>query len=200
MSNPHPTPGHAQPKAPAVPRLSLSGPGRGQRIHHEGIIRHYYNDSVNNCTYGVGTLAHRGPCTVPELHTHVSDGQRARSMMAGIHRAEIAVRHAVTHQNLNQRQFDSLVSYTYNRGAGGAHPVLRLVNAGHFGAAAQNMGRAIRATVMGPNRKPLLDKNGHHVTRVLPGLITRRAAESAPFRVHAAPAHNTHNQGGGVRG
>lgn len=27
----------------------------------------YYNDVANNCTYGVGTLAHTAPCTPEEL-------------------------------------------------------------------------------------------------------------------------------------
>jgi GH24 family phage-related lysozyme (muramidase) len=77
-----------------------------------------------------------------------------------------------------------LVSFTYNVGAGGAHNVLHLVNAGQLSHAAHTMTRYTHATVYGANGQPQRDGSGHIVTRVLPGLIRRRAEESAPFRIH----------------
>lgn len=67
---------------------------------------------------------------------------------------------------LTQGQFDALVSFTYNVGEGNfAHStLLRLVNAGDFTAAAEQFGRWVRAG-----------------GKVLPGLVTRRAAERAIF-------------------
>lgn len=67
---------------------------------------------------------------------------------------------------LSQRQFDALVSFVFNVGAGqfGSSTLLRLLNQGdHAGAAAQ-FERWTRAA-----------------GRVLPGLVKRRAAERAMF-------------------
>jgi lysozyme len=164
--------------------FSLSHQGRSELVRREGLIRHYYNDSVHNCTYGVGTLAHLGPCTPEDLRSPVSDQLLATSLQRGINMSESAVRRNVTRQPLTQQQFDALVSFTYNVGPGGARNVLRQVNAGRFPSAVQTMMQYIHATVYGPNRQPEQDTNGRVVTRVLPGLVTRRHEESAPFRNH----------------
>ena len=180
----------------AAPRMTLSSAGRNQLIHHEGTVRHYYNDAARNCTYGVGTLAHLGRCTPQEMHKKVSNAHIVKSMAAGIHRAEVAVRHQVNHQHLNQHQFDALVSFTYNMGPKGAHHVLSMVNHGQLAAAGHQMNRYIHATVRGKDGHPMHDKQGHIVSRVLPGLVTRRANESRPFlgQVHHAvhPAGKHH--------
>lgn len=34
---------------------------------HEGAILRYHDDSADNFTFGMGTLAHVGPCTSEEL-------------------------------------------------------------------------------------------------------------------------------------
>src|ERR1700737_2015330 len=94
------------PHSPANQNLSLSNHGRNELVRREGLIRHYYNDSANNCTYGVGTLAHLGPCTPQELHTPVSNEQLVTSLQHGINIAESAVRRNVTRQHLSQQQFD----------------------------------------------------------------------------------------------
>ena len=166
--------------------LSTSAQGRTQLIQHEGVIRHYYNDSVHNCTFGVGTLAHLGVCSATERHTPVPDDLMATSLQQGITTAENIVKRTVTRTNLTQQQFDALVSFTYNLGPGGAHRVLRLVNSGHFAEAAQTMMQYTHATVRGANGRPKRDKTGHKITQVLRGLVTRRAAESAPFARPAA--------------
>ncbi|WP_343050171.1 hypothetical protein [Burkholderia guangdongensis] len=52
-------------------RLSEAG-WTALRIREHAIMA-YYNDQANNCTYGVGTLAHYGPCT---LHPRDANGRR----------------------------------------------------------------------------------------------------------------------------
>jgi len=110
-------------------------------------------------------------------------------MQESVEIAENAVRRNITRHQLTQAQFDALVSFTYNVGAGGARNVLRQVNAGNFqaaAAAAASMQQYIHATVYGPDGQPQRDENGHIVTRALPGLVNRRRHESAPF-TRAAP-------------
>jgi lysozyme len=167
---------------PANQRLSLSAKGLADLMRREGVIRHYYNDAVNNCTYGVGSLAHLGPCSPQELHASLSNNQIVVSMQAGIDVAEDAIRRNVTHYRLTQQQFDALVSFIYNVGTGAARNVLRLVDKGQLLQAANTMMLYVHATVYGADGKPLRDKSGKIVTRILPALVARRKAESAPFR------------------
>ncbi|CAK1255033.1 glycoside hydrolase family protein [Fructobacillus cardui] len=75
------------------------------------------------------------------------------------------VNNAVTVQ-INQNQFDALVSFTYNLGVGTLYSsdLLTYVNEGNFGAAAQQFLLYVHS-------------NG----RVLPGLVNRRTQERALF-------------------
>ena len=68
---------------------------------------------------------------------------------------------------VNQNQFDSLVSFAYNAGAGAlaSSTLLRLVNAGDFGGAADQFPRWVHGGGGG----------------TLPGLVRRRAAERSLF-------------------
>jgi len=67
---------------------------------------------------------------------------------------------------LNQGQFDALVSFTYNVGEGNftESTLLRKLNAGDTAGAAEQFSRWVHAD-----------------GKVLPGLVTRRAAERALF-------------------
>jgi lysozyme len=162
--------------------LKLSDQGKNDLMRHEGVIHHYYNDSVHNCTYGAGTLVHLGPCAEAEMHTTVTPTMIVKGMQGGVDSAQTAVYRSVTHYQLTQDQFDALVSFTYNVGGGGARSVFQLVDQGKLAAAADKMMEFVNATVYGPDRKPLRDQNGKIITRVLPGLVRRRREESAPFR------------------
>jgi GH24 family phage-related lysozyme (muramidase) len=86
-----------------------------------------------------------------------------------IRSAERAVQRQVSHRPLTQAQFDALVSYTHNLGAGGAMLVLHRIDCGDLHGAADAMLRNISAPVEG---------------RLMPhaGLAARRNEESAPFR------------------
>lgn len=68
---------------------------------------------------------------------------------------------------VNQNQFDALVSFAYNAGAGAlaSSTLLRLVNAGDFGGAADQFPRWVHGGGGG----------------TLPGLVRRRAAERSLF-------------------
>lgn len=74
--------------------------------------------------------------------------------------------------DLNQNQFDALVSFTYNCGEGnlGKSTLLRKLNAGDYAGAAAQFA--------------VWNKGGG---RVLAGLVRRRAAEAALFRAADAP-------------
>jgi GH24 family phage-related lysozyme (muramidase) len=144
----------------------------------EGAIMHYYNDIANNCTYGIGTLAHAGPCTPREMATPVTVAAVNMQLAAKIGVAESAVRRAVTRSNLTQAQFDALVSYTYNVGAHGALPVLQAANDGDD---AQVVRRMEQAVYVHPR-----DAQGRRLpAHLVPGLVNRRRDEAAPFRLRS---------------
>ncbi len=158
----------------------MSAAGLRDLARHEGVVRRYYNDP-HNCTYGIGTLVHPGRCSTVELRTPVTDTQIATSLHRKVDEAVRTVRRRVSGQSLTQSQFDALVSLTYNLGAGGASHVLHEVNRGHFARAASLIGRNIHVTVRDEHGNARRDVHGHKITEILPGLITRRRDESAPF-------------------
>nr|WP_306395573.1 glycoside hydrolase family protein [Massilia sp. REN29] len=90
---------------------------------------------------------------------------------------KIAKTEAIIHRNitvaLHQAQFDELCSLAYNAGANGSSQTFRLVNRGDFNGAANNMSLMIKVRVVEKGKKKLV---------IAPGLIKRRAEESAPFR------------------
>lgn len=162
--------------------LTLSPNGRNLLMRREGVLSNYYNDSANNCTFGVGTLAHHGPCTTAELQAPVSNEDVVSSLQRGIEVAENAVRRNITRHNLTQEQFDALVSFSYNVGARGARNAFQQVDHGHLDRAVLTMMQFTHATVYGPDGRPVRDRNGRIVTRILPGLVSRRHEEIGPFR------------------
>lgn len=136
---------------------------------------HYYNDMANNCTYGIGTLAHAGPCTAQELATPVTAAEVNGQLSARVQTVEAAVRRAVTQSTLTQAQFDALVSYTYNVGANGALPVLQAANGGRDAQVVRHMEQTV---YIHPR-----DAQGRRLpARQVPGLVSRRREEAAPFR------------------
>lgn len=152
----------------------LSSTGRTALRLREGAVLRHYNDIANNCTYGVGTLVHLGPCTAAEFQRPVTPADVDIQLAAGIQAAESAVRKRVTDHELTQEQFDALVSFTYNTGATGARQTLEAANRGQLKEVASHMEQNI---YVHPR-----DADGRRLPAVrVPGLINRRHEEAAPF-------------------
>jgi lysozyme len=127
-------------------------------------------------------IAYKCPAGVWTIHAGVTEGVKpgmivteaeGQAMFAReLAHFEQVVERLVT-VPLNQNEFDSLVSFTYNCGEGalGRSSILKHLNAGNREAAARGFGLWIRGG-----------------GRVLPGLVRRRAAEAALFRQLVIPA------------
>lgn len=157
-------------------KLTMSPSARTRMRRRESEQYRYYDDGGpgrGNCTWGIGTLAHLGPCTTGELARPVTAEQVEATFSEKLAEAERIVRRRVTNQVLNQEQFDALVSFTFNAGQRGAESVLAKAGRGDFKGAALGISRTIYMTVR-------TKKGSRRV--VARGLISRRAEESAPFR------------------
>lgn len=158
-------------------KLSMSNSARVRMREREDPKAFYYDDGGRpgrgNCTWGIGILAHLGPCTSDELKKEVSAAEIEASFASRVGEAERIVRRRVSKQVLTQDQFDALVSFTYNSGGRGAAKVLAHVDDGDFNAAASGITGAIYMTIR--------TKKGSK-RAIARGLISRRAEESAPFR------------------
>ncbi len=95
---------------------TMSAEGQAALAQREGQVagNGYYNDSANNCIYGVGLLAHTGPCTEAELRRTVNAEQAEAEFQRRVNDAAQRVREQVPNRRLTQNQFDALVSATYN--------------------------------------------------------------------------------------
>lgn len=155
--------------------MYMSTAARLNMRHTEKKMMKYYDDGGpgrGNCTWGIGTKEHNGPCTARELARKVTDSDIESEFLSRLKVAESGVGRNVKVE-LTQAQFDALVSLTYNVGVHGSLPVFELLNAGDFEGAANYIANMTRARQM---RKGKLE----HV--ILRGLVPRRREESAPFR------------------
>lgn len=156
--------------------MRMSTEGRIRLHQHEKLVMRFYDDGgrpgLGNCSYGLGTLVHKGPCTPEELKTKVTDDMVQTSFEGRLREAEQTVERHVK-VALSQQQFDALVSLTYNAGARGTREVYKLINAGKMKAAAELINRMVYATQK---------KQGKKVLVLMSGLVARRQKESAPFR------------------
>lgn len=161
--------------------MKMSPGARARMRATEKAIYRYYNDMGKNkghCTWGIGILAHRGVCTKEELGRKVSVAMVDQEYERKVAETETIVRRNIT-ISLNQDQFDALCSLTYNAGAKGARTTFNLVNRGNFTGAAANMSLMIKVAVVEKGKKKYV---------IAPGLIKRRAEESAPFLTEGAAA------------
>lgn len=161
-------------------RMSLAAKARMRSTERD--VYKYYNDMGKNkghCTWGAGILAHRGVCSEEELGKKVSVTSVEIEFERRVAEAERGVKRCVVAE-LNQEQFDAIVSLTYNAGVSGSLDTYKYLNRKDFAGAASNISTMIRVRV-----------GGKFV--IAPGLIKRRAEESAPFRV-AAQAVSTSNK------
>ena len=159
--------------APAKPKQAqhptgLSPDGAKFIARFEGFRSHMYNDAANHCTIGYGHLVHYGPINgsePAEFRNGITEQQALDLLRQDAAKAVAAVRECVTVQ-LNQQQFDALVSFAYNEGGGAlaSSTLVKMLNQGHYDAIPDQLGR--------------WNKAGN---QVLQGLVTRRAAEGALF-------------------
>jgi lysozyme len=151
--------------------LSMSPEAKARMRRREKDVFNYYDDGgpgKGHCTWGVGILAHRGPCTKDELAKPVSQASVDAEFARRVAKAEREVRAGVRNHQLTQAQFDSLVSLSYNAGARGSLGTWTLIEQGDLKGAAANMKTIITSTV---NGKKVIQR----------GLISRRAEEAAAF-------------------
>ena len=159
----------------------MSPEARTRMRTHEKVVLKYYNDmgkNKGNCTWGAGILAHRGICSQEELERKVTLKEVDLEYGRRVAEAERYVIRAIT-VPLNQDQFDALVSLTYNAGVRNASGTYAYVNRNDFDGAAKNINLMIRVKI--------IDK-GKRREVIAPGLIKRRAEESAPFWTSKNPA------------
>jgi len=151
--------------------VKTSDNGRHFIEQWEGLFLHTYNDGVGVPTIGYGHTTAAGPPAVHYGMTITKD-QADQILAADLHSVEVDVQRLVK-VPINQNQFDALVSFTFNLGAGALAKsnVLRAVNSGHFSEVPGDM----MAWVHG---------GGH----VMLGLVRRRKAEGELF---AKPAVST---------
>jgi lysozyme len=155
--------------------MLMSTSARVTMRNTEKKVLHYYDDGgkgKGNCTWGIGTLAHRGPCTAEELARVVTDADVEREFNVRLRDTERGVERNIK-VPLTQDQFDALVSLAYNTGVAGAGQVFKLVNARDFDGAAEMISSMTYGSSV---------KNGKTVRVFYPGLVVRRKREAAPFR------------------
>jgi lysozyme len=120
---------HAPAAAPSVNAgMTMSAAARTRMRRRERDIFTYYDDmgpGKGNCTWGVGNLAHQGPCTKDELAKPVSAAAVEAEFARRVADAEAGVVRQVRTQKLTQDQFDALVSLTFNAGVRGSRPCTR---------------------------------------------------------------------------
>ena len=166
----------AGPGTPVTPTPSQGTPAHavseaGLRFiaQHEGTRLNLYNDPAGHCTIGVGHLVHYGNCNgsePAEFRAGISE-QRAYELLRSDVNAAVQAVKSLVKVPLNQQQFDALVSFTFNLGAGNLQQsdLLKRLNAGEYSAVPYELSR----WVYGGGVK-------------LPGLVRRRNEEGILFR------------------
>lgn len=145
--------------------MKTSAQGVAFICSHEGFVGHVYNDTAGIPTIGFGHVMQPGDPAV------VTRDQAMDLMARDLVRFEDAVNADVL-VPLTQCQFDALVSFAYNAGAGALaqSSALKLLNDGEYTAAAQAL-RQWDKRVDPHTRQLVVDA----------GLVARRAAEVALF-------------------
>jgi len=146
----------------------------GRRLikEHEGLRLSRYKDPVGKDTIGWGHLIREADNIQNEITL-----EEAESLLdADLLNAEGDVHKLVTVE-LNQKQFDALVSLVFNIGGGalaGSRKTLPIINSGEYSKVPQ----AIMSWNKGRKKDPI---SGTMKLVELPGLTRRRKAEAALF-------------------
>jgi GH24 family phage-related lysozyme (muramidase) len=156
--------------------LNLSDAGVQLIAQFEGFRPNLYNDAAGQCTIGYGTLVHRGCIDGSEPDEYKRGISRERALQLLKQASDRFARSVdAIGVPLSQNQFDALVSFTYNLGAGWTK------SSGLVTALKQNRYSDVPAEIMKWNKAG---------GRVLPGLTARRTKEAALFAGGPAPARN----------
>lgn len=145
--------------------MNISENGLNLIKQFEGLSLKPYADAVGVPTIGYGSTYYENGGKVRLSDPAISEEQATELLRHTVRHYEKAVKASVT-VPLTQNQFDALVSFTYNLGAGNLQrsTLLRLLNQGDYRAAADRFVRWNRAG-----------------GRVLRGLTRRREAERDLF-------------------
>lgn len=145
--------------------LTISEEGLRFIMKHEGLRLELYNDPAGHCTIGVGHLVHRGPCdgSEPQEFRNGITQERALEMLRQDASSRAADVNAAVSVELTQNQFDALVSFVFNMGAGAFRDstLLRELNKGNYDEVPNQLARWVHAD-----------------GEVLEGLVTRRQEEA----------------------
>jgi lysozyme len=147
--------------------LAYSNKGLAFTEQFEGLRLTAYQDSVGVWTIGYG---HTGPDVHPSLT--ITRRQASALLLKDVASAVAAVNRLVK-VPLTQNQFDALVDFVFNAGAGNfaGSTLLRDLNAGNYAGAAAQFPRWV-----------------HAGNQILAGLVSRRNAEQALFLEAGAAA------------
>lgn len=148
--------------------MNISPQGLALIKQFEGLCLKAYLDPIGIPTIGYGTISIRGKAV--KMGMVCTEAQASSWLLEDIQRFENAVNQAVD-VPLTQEQFDALVSFTYNLGAGNLRKstLLRMINARRMVEAQPQFLRWNRAG-----------------GKVFKGLTRRRLAEAALFGPHSA--------------
>lgn len=155
------------------PKWSISQTGIDLIKGFEGFRAQMYNDQAGHCTIGYGTLIHQGNCNGDASEKPYGSGiTESRAMELLKERLvgfEQTINDVVT-VDLNQNQYDSLVSFTYNVGSANfkSSTLLKVLNQGKYGDVPTEMHKWVKVRQNGK----LVDSKG---------LMNRRDAEAKLF-------------------
>ena len=156
-----------------MPRV-LSPAGVDLISRFEGFSATLYNDPAGHCTIGFGHLVHRGPTngSEPEEFKAGISRQRALELLHQDAQQAVSAIERLVAVPMSQPQLDALASFVFNVGVGAfaESTLLKVLNAGHYDRAPNELGRWVHAD-----------------GKVLPGLVRRRAAEAAMFAGESLP-------------
>jgi lysozyme len=129
--------------------MNLSDAGVAFIAAFEGFSAKPYNDPANHATIGFGHLIHTGPINgsePEEFKNGITREQGLALLRQDARKAEDAVRQQVK-VPLSQPQFDALVSFTFNVGAGALarSDLLKRLNRGEYGSVPQELKRWVYA-------------------------------------------------------
>ncbi len=171
FSSPPPVPAGTAvaPKKPKIPD-AISQAGIEMIEGFEGFRATMYNDVAGHCTIGYGQLIHKGRCTgkAPAEKPYLKGITREKAealLRQKVSSFESVIKASVTVE-LNQNQFDALVSFVYNVGpdAFQRSTLLKKLNKGQYDAVPGELMKYV-----------------HAGGKTVEGLVTRRKAESSLF-------------------